>query len=694
MRLIICCVIALLAASRANAWSDHASLLWPLVSQWTELEQSRVAVESLDQFVETEAQGLERLLEQQEQWARETLEHYPARPDALRFLATSDDRVKSFLQAIRVNPSLPYALYRQASPGERLLGATLGWNDLSILKPGTSHRLTQYQPLIAGEMVSVAHVVASASDEPDFGIDIGLFEDNGTDIGRAYGFGKQPFGNPNLDYGSQAPFHMGFFHLDALTEMAQPDLQRTFPHWRVSLFGRLAAYAFERGHPYWGWRFAGWALHYIGDLTQPYHALPLPGVSTLEALWLVLQGRTGEAVQLVSNRHGVLESYQFQRLQHAFSAQTESSLLATIRGELHSEQFTSDYVTTVLGPLTAGSVGQASALDSALENHVPSQYVADPSFEWTGSGQETEIVERVRASGGEAAIAGLDAALSAQLEHFGFFARAWINSFWNQGEAERVSMPVGWAGLSARVDAAPSTVSLGAVSSYGEWPSQKIIQLAPEGEVAGTPLILLHGGCWSNQFDYQHLLPLGESLASRGHPVFLLEYRRVGDEGGGWPGSYEDVIAGIEAVMDQYGVVSPWLAGHSAGGHLALLAAESLSDKLAGVIALAAITDLERYAAAQGSCPQMVEPLLASVDATERASVFERASPARRQLPIPVLAVTGGADQIVTGAQDLPLEAQIHVKVLHVPGAGHFDLVHPDTEASRRWITMWEDLSQ
>ena len=51
--------------------------------------------------------------------------------------------------------------------------------------------------------------------------------------------GKTPFGNDNLDYGSQAPFHMGFYHLDWLTRMAQPDLLRTYPLWRIALFGEL-----------------------------------------------------------------------------------------------------------------------------------------------------------------------------------------------------------------------------------------------------------------------------------------------------------------------------------------------------------------------------------------------------------------------------------------------------------------------
>ena len=93
-------------------------------------------------------------------------------------------------------------------------------------------------------------------------MDIGLFEDNGTPFGKVYGFGSQPFGNPNLDYGSQAPFHMGFYHLDWLARLAQPDLLRTFPLWRIALFGELADMAFRTGPPIGGGAFWG------GDCTM------------------------------------------------------------------------------------------------------------------------------------------------------------------------------------------------------------------------------------------------------------------------------------------------------------------------------------------------------------------------------------------------------------------------------------------
>jgi hypothetical protein len=255
-------------------------------------------------------------------------------------------------------------------------------------------------------------------------MDIGLFTDNGTEFGQRYGFGIQPFGNPNLEYGSQAPFHMGFYHLDWLSRTAQPSLLRTYPLWRIALFGELAELAFSTGHEYWGWRFLGWGLHYVGDLTQPYHAIPLPGVDTVDALWSVVQGKTGELVQLVSNRHGVIESYQYQRLTRALEARQWSAPLLKAISD-HPDTADVEYESFVMA-LTADSVEAAADFDAAIERNVPARFVSDPTFEWTGSGFEKSIVQRVADEQGEPAIAELDAAVILQLARFSAVASRWI----------------------------------------------------------------------------------------------------------------------------------------------------------------------------------------------------------------------------------------------------------------------------
>jgi hypothetical protein len=300
----------------------------------------------------------------------------------------------------------------------------LPWQSLSFLRGGDSQLAARYRSLVAGESVAIAEVIASASDEPDFGMDVGLFEDNGTAFGAVYGFGVTPFGNDNLDYGSQAPFHMGFYHLDWLTRTAQPDLLRTYPLWRIALFGELADLAFRTGHDYWGWRFLGWGLHYVGDLTQPYHTVPLPGISTFDGLLLVARGKTGEAIQLVSNRHGVIESYQYHRLTRALVAGDWSApLLLALSAQPADKPLSYD---VMVGMLTAASVDAAAAIDAVIEANVPDHFVSDPAFEWTGSGYESGVVEHILEQKGPVALQRLDDAVILQLQRFSVVASRWL----------------------------------------------------------------------------------------------------------------------------------------------------------------------------------------------------------------------------------------------------------------------------
>ena len=418
-------LLAVALVSPAWAWSDHASLAWPLLRSQPELIHQTVAAEPLDAFLAAEQAGIAVTLQAVESWSVATIEHYPPTPEGLHWGTGHRPTAERFFAAIRVNPMLPYRLYVDLSPDRNPPEqAPLAWSELSFLGGGTSQLAARYWALAPGEPVSIAEVIASASDEPDFGMDIGLFTDNGTEFGQRYGFGIQPFGNPNLEYSSQAPFHMGFYHLDWLTRTAQPSLLRTYPMWRIALFGELAELAFSTGHDYWGWRFLGWGLHYVGDLTQPYHAIPLPGVGTLDALCSVVQGKTAELVQLVSNRHGVIESYQYQRLTRALEARQWSAPLLKAISD-HPDTTAVEYESFVMA-LTAESVEAAAEFDAVIERNVPSRYVSDPTFEWTGSGFERAIVERVADAQGEPAIAELDAAVILQLARFSAVASRWI----------------------------------------------------------------------------------------------------------------------------------------------------------------------------------------------------------------------------------------------------------------------------
>ena len=428
--------LALGANAPAWSWSDHATLAWPLLRVMPELvEAEPVAVESLERFLEAESDAIAQLLEAQENWARSTMPAYAPLPDALTFRPDlrGERLEQSFLRAIRVNPSRsyrPYAqlfAYEQAEEGQNLVSVA----DLTFLQGTIASNESQYLDLAEGELVEPGRVLATASDEPDFGLDIGLFEDNNTPHGAEYGFGSQPFGNPNLEYGSQAPFHMGFYHLDWLTSKAQPGLLATYPQYRVSLYRNLSVLAFKTGHDYWGWRFAGWGLHYVGDLTQPYHAVPLPGVSLLDSLLTLVKGEVEQAVQLVSNRHGVIEAFQYQLVRGAIVNkdwdQSTLELVARPSTRVNWQE------TTLVDELALESVQAAGRLDSLIEGNTPHKLVSDPTFEFTGSEEDAHILEVIEAHSPEAT-AGLTTAVNEQMERFSVFAQAWIRGILHSRE--------------------------------------------------------------------------------------------------------------------------------------------------------------------------------------------------------------------------------------------------------------------
>lgn len=425
--------LLMLQSTVVHAWSDHASLAWPLLRVMPEVQNAEpLRVVTLNEFVVAERTAIAELLAQHEDWALQNLEHYAALPTELVFdpAAADADLEIAFLNAIRINPTRSYQPYRQLMSFEPKTEqeTLIAVSELTFLQGTIASNDSRYVSLASGDFVSAAAVVSTASDEPDFGLDIGLYADNGTEHGKRYGFGNQPFGNPNLEYGSQAPFHMGFYHLDWLTSLAQPGLLQTYPLYRTELYRKLAILAFRTGHDYWGWRFMGWGLHYVGDLAQPYHAVPLPDTGILESLWIVATGKTGEALQLVSNRHGVIEAFQKAIVAQALVRKdwTQSTLQEVARLSPSAAWAQN----TLINELTQDSVAGAAGLDQALVKYAPPKLVSDPAFEFSQSPEEAAILAAIAAQG-EDAEAGLTASLNQQMQRFSFFAQAWIRGILN-----------------------------------------------------------------------------------------------------------------------------------------------------------------------------------------------------------------------------------------------------------------------
>ena len=199
---------------------------------------------------------------------------------------------------------------------------------------------------------------------------------------------------------------------------------------------------------------------------------------------------------------------------------------------------------------------------------------------------------------------------------------------------------------------------------------------------SGHPLLIfIHGGCWLNAYDVDHTSAFSSALASTGYAVVSLEYRRIGDEGGGWPGSYEDVLSGIKAALEleqaPYNNNKVAIVGHSAGGHLALLAGAALKQNasIKSVIGLAAITDLPSYAKGNNSC-QQATPKFIGGSPEDKPKAYRQANPAEADLHPQTKLIQGTADTIVGLNQTLD-EVTVH----RIEGAGHFDMIHPYTSS-------------
>ena len=250
-----------------------------------------------------------------------------------------------------------------------------------------------------------------------------------------------------------------------------------------------------------------------------------------------------------------------------------------------------------------------------------------------------------------------------------------------------------WNRSFSEVEALPSRAP-DQVVRYGDEPDRDMEAWLPPGPGGPAPLVfLVHGGCWLEAYDRSHLRPLAAALSERGYVVLLPEYRRVGQPGGGWPGTFDDIASAVDAIPDlpiaEADKESSVLVGHSAGGHLALWAAGR--DRLGtgealhrenpfmprAAIGLAAITDLEAYAGGDNSC-QRVTPELMGGSPEEQPGRYAQASPAVLGTSIPTILLQGSEDAIVPPGQ---ARAVPGAEPRLLEGAGHFDLVHPGTPA-------------
>jgi acetyl esterase/lipase len=205
-------------------------------------------------------------------------------------------------------------------------------------------------------------------------------------------------------------------------------------------------------------------------------------------------------------------------------------------------------------------------------------------------------------------------------------------------------------------------------------------------------VVLIHGGFWRQIYTKRLMHRLAAAVVGQGWVAYNIEYRRVGPfGGGGWPETFEDVAATVEALSDVGGVDHQRIVtcGHSAGGHLALWAGTPRTTsnpvtstvKVCAAISLAGVVDLAA-AASLGLGGGAVEALMGG-SPEEVPARYALGSPAA-QLPlgIPQFLLHGTVDSAVPASLsahyvDTAVSLGDDATYLPLPGARHMDMIDP-----------------
>jgi acetyl esterase/lipase len=263
------------------------------------------------------------------------------------------------------------------------------------------------------------------------------------------------------------------------------------------------------------------------------------------------------------------------------------------------------------------------------------------------------------------------------------------------------------------VDLATAPVPAGAVRfSYGKDPLQFGELRLPKTTGPHPVAIVIHGGCWMAKLGtmdpravaIDNMRPLANALTEAGIATWNIEYRRLGDAGGGWPGSFRDVASAADflrtiAAKEQLDLNRAVSIGHSAGGHFALwLAARKRIAKdsdlySANPLPLAGVVDLDGPGDLKATLP-LQQPVCGSPVITDLIGGSPEQHPDRYRAASPIELLPLGARQVVLagrmfgpqtpGYEAAAKKAGDSIEV-SVSDAGHFVFIDP---ASDMWPTV------
>lgn len=240
---------------------------------------------------------------------------------------------------------------------------------------------------------------------------------------------------------------------------------------------------------------------------------------------------------------------------------------------------------------------------------------------------------------------------------------------------------------------------------YGPGPEQFGDLRLPAGAGPHPIAVVIHGGWWRAMHDLGNAAHLAEALRSDGFASWNVEYRRVGNEGGGYPGTLEDVVSAA-AALESLAAAYPLdlsrivVVGHSAGGQLATwLAAKDArreldrfgrSPRVHGVVSVAGALDLKQCSQRGiGSRGVPVHDFLGGTWA-EIPDLYALTSPVELvPIGVPTVVVHGTADEnvpydLAETYVERARRAGDNARLVRIDGADHFTVMDPDSPAGAR----------
>jgi acetyl esterase/lipase len=239
-------------------------------------------------------------------------------------------------------------------------------------------------------------------------------------------------------------------------------------------------------------------------------------------------------------------------------------------------------------------------------------------------------------------------------------------------------------------------------AAYGSDSSQFGELRVPAGPGPHPVVVLIHGGCFKAAYaTLRDMAAMGDALKADGIASWNVEYRRLGQPGGGWPGTHLDVGRAVDhlrtlATGYQLDLGRVVIMGHSAGGHLAMWAAARsrvpassalyVANPLPvrGVVDLAGPVDMgANIAGYEGLClDTVITALLGGTPAAVPERYAQTSAIGLLPFGVPQVMVLGEFEDYVP----LPVaqayaraaaQAGDSVRLVVIPGAGHFEIASP-----------------